>query len=165
MQLYDSNEYRASKHWPYAIASGTVVYRITHGLAEVLLLKRAAGSYPQLRDGHIDTYHLPKGHIHFGEALEQAALRETAEEAGCVVELVGYLGSQLGSYDDLTIKQEKTIHYFAALWQKDLDTMDGEHSEKQWVTIEAAAALIGTKNPKHEYIIIDRLKKFLELTT
>lgn len=164
MQPYTTDEYRATAEWPYAIAAGTVVYRQLKNSLEVLLLKRTAGEFPQLKDGHIDSYHLPKGHVVIHEALEQTALRETLEEAGCSVLLTTYLGAKLHSYHDQTITKDKVIHYFAGLWQADAGQMDKEHSDKLWVSADKAIALIGTINPKREDEIIMRLLKFLELT-
>lgn len=164
MKLYN-NEYRATKNWPYAISAGTVVYRIKDGKTEVLLLKRKAGDFPHLRDGHLDTYHLPKGHVSIGETLEQTALRETAEEAGCEVVLTTYLGTRLHQYTEYNgIIQDKTIHYFAGEWRKSLSGHDSEHSETTWVPLSEAAKLLGDTNPKKEHEIITRLEKFLELT-
>lgn len=164
MQLYNSNEYRATKQWPCAIAAGCVVYRINNGTTEILLLVRKAGDFPQLKDGNIDSYHLPKGHVNIGETLEQTATRETAEEAGVSVEITTYLGAKIFDHIHLKMKQSKTIHYFAGLWQKDLEAMDTEHSSKLWVTADKAIQLLGEPNPKSEAERIDALLKFLEIT-
>lgn len=164
MKLYESNEYRATKAWPYAIAAGCVVYRMLKGKVEILLLKRAAGQFPHLRDGHIDSYHLPKGHVVIGETLEQTAIRETAEEAGVIVEIQTYLGSRSNKYFDQKVQQDKSVHYFAGLWQNDLEGIDDEHSETLWLSFEDALKYIGTHNPKREDLVVERLRKFLELT-
>lgn len=165
MKPYKTEDCRATEDWPYAIAAGAVVFRIQNNTVEILLLKRAAGDFPFLRDGHIDTFHIPKGHMNFGDSLEQTALREVAEEAGCSVELQTYLGASLLSYNDhRNIRQEKVIHYFAGLWKEDTETMDQEHSDRMWVSIEEAIKLLGSDNPKREDEIIKRLKTFLELT-
>lgn len=42
-------------------------------------------------------YEFPGGQVEPGETLEQAALRETKEEAGCEVEIIKYFG-----YSDMT---------------------------------------------------------------
>lgn len=165
MQLYDSNEYRASDKWPYAIAAGCVVYRTAAKEVEILLLKRGAGDFPQLRDGDIDTYHLPKGHVAIGETLEQAAVRETAEEAGCEVEIQTYLGAHVNNYKDHQgLNQDKIVHYFAGQWRSDLGSMDAEHSDTVWVGAQKAIEMIGNSNPKREDELVARLLAFLELS-
>ena len=82
MQSKDIFEYRATKDWPYAISSGCVVYRYVGDELQVLLLKRAAGDFPELSDNDRDTFHLPKGGVERRETLEQTALREITEETG-----------------------------------------------------------------------------------
>ncbi len=163
MKFYESGEYRATKDWPYCIAVGGVVYRIKNGVCEVLLLLRKAGQFPQLIDGHVDSYHLPKGHMTLTENIQQTAAREIQEESGCDVELTTYIGATLHQYIDQDIQRDKIIHYFAALWQKDLDDMDDEHSDSIWFKLDEAIEKVGDKNPKREDLILLRLKEFLEL--
>lgn len=161
--MYESNEYRASKNWPYAISAGCVVYRPSKDGFEVLLLKRGAGHPANRMNG--DQFNLPKGHVEFDETIEQTAARETAEEAGCEVKVVTYIGSK---FWDIThpiykVHVEKTVHYFAAEWQKDLEGIDSEHDETVWASLDEAEKLLGKPNPKGEDEIVKRLKKFLEL--
>lgn len=164
MQLYDSNEYRASKDWPYAISAGCVVYREVDGQIQALLLKRTPDHSYNMTNK--DTYNLPKGHVDLTERLDQAAQRETEEEAGCESEITTYLGAHIRSFllPKYQVPNEKTTHYFAAVWKRDLDTIDSEHDEKVWVSIEKAKKLLGQPNPKGEDEFITRLEKFLELT-
>jgi 8-oxo-dGTP pyrophosphatase MutT (NUDIX family) len=164
MKFYESGEYRATKNWPYAIAAGGVVYRENGDNIEVLLLFRKAGEFPELIDGHLDSYHLPKGHIRLDEQIDHAAKREIAEEAGCEVSIETYLGARVNQYIDNSIQRDKIIHYFAAKWIEDLGAIDHEHSSRLWVTIDKAVVLLGSTNPKREDTIIERLKKFLELS-
>lgn len=165
MKFYESGEYRATKDWPFSIGAGCVVYKIENGKVFVLLLKRSAGDFPELLDGHIDSYHLPKGHMTLDESVMQTAQRETAEEAGCEVEIKTYLGARVNQYTDVGIKRDKIIHYFAGEWVKDLASIDHEHSKKLWVSMEDALKLVGSSNPKREDVVIERLKSFLELSS
>lgn len=164
MQLSDNSEYRASKDWPYAISAGCVVYRFKDDKLQVLLLKRAAGDFPELPDSDKDTFHLPKGGVARTETLEQAALRETAEEAGVEVVIKAYLGSRIYEWDSHRgFQQHKTVHYFAGEWQRDLEAMDQEHSEKLWLPYSKALNLLMAQhNPKQEELFLQNLQRYLE---
>ncbi|MFO0971256.1 MAG: NUDIX domain-containing protein [Candidatus Saccharimonadales bacterium] len=164
MQLSDNSEYRASKDWPYAISAGCVVYRFKDDKLQVLLLKRAAGDFPELSDNDRDTFHLPKGGVERRETLEQTALRETAEEAGVEVVVRCYLGSSINEWvSHQGFQQHKTVHYFAGEWQKDLPSMDQEHSAKLWLPYgEALHVLQKQQNPKREERFLQNLQKYLE---
>jgi 8-oxo-dGTP pyrophosphatase MutT (NUDIX family) len=168
MKLYDSDEYRASENWPYAVCAGCVVYRFNQNKeVEVLLLfteEPYTDSETKLR--YTTQYHLPKGHLESTETLEQGALRETAEEAGVDAKITTYLGTRFWAITHPKHKTyvEKTVHYFAAQWQHDLSEMDDEHDGKAWFSIQEAEEMLGKPNPKGEDEVIRRLKKFLELT-
>lgn len=164
MKLYEANEYRATKKWPYAISAGCVVYRYNNSVAEVLLLKREPTHSHNVTK--VPTYNLPKGHVDFGETLEQAAARETNEEAGVEVEIQTYLGSKFWNltHPVYGVATQKTVHYFAALWEADLEDIDTEHDEKVWASIDDAIQLLGEPNPKGEDELVQRLQTFLELT-
>lgn len=163
MQLYDTNEFRASRDWPYAISAGCVVYRHGESGLEVLLLKReAAHSHNFTQEV---SYNLPKGHIEFDETIARAAERETNEEAGVSIHIQTYLGTKFWDimHPVHHVSIQKTVHYFAARWESDLPSMDAEHDEKIWVSFEQAETLLGSPNPKGEDELIHRLKIFLEL--
>jgi 8-oxo-dGTP pyrophosphatase MutT (NUDIX family) len=99
------------------------------------------------------------------ERLDQAASREVAEEANCKTAIETYLGARVNQYVDEGITRDKTVHYFAAKWQKDLSGMDDEHSDRLWCSLEDAIQKVGDKNPKREDIILNRLNDYLELTS
>jgi len=164
--MYESNEYRASKNWPYAIAAGCVVYRVQNNKVEVLLLSRDF-DHDAYSAGNKDhpSYHLSKGHVHFREPLEDAAQRETREELGVEVEVIGYLGSLRHDFNHPKHRNttDKTIHYFSATWIKDVDRVDNEHDGRMWVLVDEAAKLLGPPNPKGEDEIVKRFIKSMEL--
>ncbi len=82
-------------------SAGTLLYR--HGAAGLeVLIVRPSG--PSARWG----WSIPKGHSDPGETLEDAARRETREEAG--VDYTGPLRS-LGHID--YVKSQKRVHCFA----------------------------------------------------
>lgn len=162
MLLYETNEYRATSQWPYAIAAGCLVYRKQADKIEVLLLeKHHDGKSSQ------SSFHLPKGHVEYTEPIEKTALRETEEETGCLVKLKTYVGSLHWKvlHPVHNVNVEKTTHYFIAEWQEDTSAMDGEYDQKHWVSVEEAEKLLGAPNPKGEDKIIRRFKNFLTLTS
>lgn len=93
MLLYESNEYRATKNWPYAISAGCLIYRHQADNIEVLLLSREKKNDTWSAGNKQKSYHLPKGHVAFDELLTEAAQRESQEEAGCELAIKTYLGS------------------------------------------------------------------------
>ena len=107
---------------------------------------------------------IAKGHVESGETLEQTALRETAEEAGVEVVVRCYLGSSINEWvSHQGFQQHKTVHYFAGEWQKDLPSMDQEHSAKLWLPYgEALHVLQKQQNPKREERFLQNLQKYLE---
>ena len=145
--------YSVSKDWPYHVSSGGAVF---NGDQILLLLRND--------DGKI-TYHLPKGTLEPNESLEQAAIREILEESGADVELVGYLGSVNTEFVFNELEFNKVNHYFAAKLKSDkLQDMDSEHDSREWVPIDEAEALLKLNdNSKQEWLIITRLKAWLEL--
>src|SRR5258708_21386873 len=66
-------------------AGGGVVERPGAGGVEILLIHRTRYSDNE--------WALPKGKVETGESLEQTAVREVREEAGCVVRLGEFLGA------------------------------------------------------------------------
>jgi len=167
MLPYDSNEFRATNTWPYAIAAGCIVYREVDNTIELLLLYRdydhdaySAG------DTNKPSYHLPKGHLKFNESLEDCARRETREEIGAEVAIEGYLGSLHHDFNHPTHRNttDKVIHYFVAKWVSDTKKTDNEHDGRVWVPIKSAVSLLGKPNPKQEDEIVKRLQHFLEIS-
>lgn len=75
MHAYDANP-----KWTHA---GGVVYRVTDGGTEILLVRAKSAPHEWV---------LPKGHIERGETPEQTARREVREEAGVDAEPVQFVG-------------------------------------------------------------------------
>ncbi len=167
MLMYESNEYRASKDWPYAIAAGCVVYKTQGKKVEVLLLTRDF-DHDAYSAGNTDqpSYHLSKGHVNLNETLEDAAKRETEEELGAKVSITGYLGSLHHDFNHPRNRNttDKTIHYFAAEWIDDVKKTDNEHDGREWVLLDEAIKLLGVPNPKGEDEVIKRLRVLLDIT-
>jgi 8-oxo-dGTP pyrophosphatase MutT (NUDIX family) len=156
--------YYATDDWPYNLAAGGLTVKD----GEVLLLSRI--------EGDLKTYHLPKGTLEPGEALENCARREILEESGAEVELESYLGAihaefkfkQLNSSGKRSgdeINCDKVTHYYLAkLKNPELREMDSEHSGREWARFADAKKLLKlNNNPKQEWLIVERLERLLGL--
>ncbi|OIO47048.1 MAG: hypothetical protein AUJ28_01415 [Parcubacteria group bacterium CG1_02_37_51] len=90
-----------------------------------------------LRDTRYPDWFFAKGHVELGETLEQAALREIAEEAG-LHHLKIY--SLLGSYQRFVEKgnEDKTIYYFlmSPTTEENATTSETEYMEWRWWPLE-----------------------------
>ncbi len=95
---------------------------------DVLLVKRGkAGRYEGL-------WSLPGGHVHYGEAIRDAALRELAEETGVKADLLGiadcidvHLGGEEG-----TPEHHYVIVTFAARWTGGIAKAGDDAADVQW---------------------------------
>ena len=91
---------------------------------------------------------IPKGHVEPGETIEQAALREIAEETGLFnVTLIRYLGSILRE----SVKEngdivQKTIHYYLAYasddHQQPSEPTDNKFTAVGWFPAQQAIQLL-----------------------
>jgi len=150
-------EYRATTDWPYQIAASGVVFREREdGKIEVAVL---------VRNQPNKNYNLPKGTLYHDETLENCAQREVLEESGKTGEIVGYLGALQDNFlhPKVKIQLDRTVHYFAMKFVSENDKHDSEHDSVEWCELDKARQLLfKTMAVKREFIILDRLKEFLE---
>lgn len=100
--MIDASWYKKPAHIKERIAAGGIIVRIDEGQLLIGLIKEA--KFPM-------DYSLPKGGVEKGEAIEQAARREIAEEAGITeLEAMCYLGKQ----ERLSFSKRSwaVIHYY-----------------------------------------------------
>jgi 8-oxo-dGTP pyrophosphatase MutT (NUDIX family) len=96
-----------------------------------------------------DSWSLPKGHIDPGETAEEAARRETYEEAG-ITEMT--LVRELGTYERYKIGKDgagedeselKRITMFVFTTEQEaLAPVDENHPEARWVAVDDVASLL-----------------------
>jgi 8-oxo-dGTP pyrophosphatase MutT (NUDIX family) len=108
-------------------AGGIVVRKSRDGLS--VLLVRAK------RDPTLWIF--PKGHIERGETAEDAALRETREEAGIVGDLVRPIGGPVNFHNG---RYDVTVQYFLIRPVKEFDETDGR--AKKWFTFDKAVEAV-----------------------
>lgn len=114
-----------------AVAAGGVVYRRREGRVEVVLVARRRANL----------WVLPKGRPEPGETLEQAALREVAEETGLRVEIVAEVGSDHYSFDPPgeEVRVKKVVrHYLMEPRGGNLNMHDDEYDIVQWLDLNEA---------------------------
>lgn len=105
-------------------AAGTVVERTNPaGEAEVLLLRRAV-------EPGLGAWDLPAGYLEPGESVEEAACRETAEEAGFEVRLV----ELIGIYTSRPGNAVSAVYLARPADEGASVNPDDESSEHAWVT-------------------------------
>lgn len=148
--MMNIKEHRLTKEWPYHVSCGGIIYRLKDKEVEVLLLVHHDGSH--------DT---PKGTLHYGETLEQCALREAEEESGQKGEVIGYLGGRL---DEGTDKKSgatlsKITHYFAIKWISDTGVHDDEYDHTEWVPTQDATGMLRPSSAE----VVNRLIQFADI--
>ncbi len=153
-------------------AAGGIVYKITDGditWLVVKVLRRRDGGPVRARRGETKrfVYKLPKGHLHEGEFLKQAALREVAEEGKVKAKIVYKIGSNNYIYKDRLEggKIIKRVTFFLMRFLA-IDTNEYSDAEKivarEWLPVEKAVKKLSYESEKKLLQRANRVLKKME---
>lgn len=120
------------------MSAGGIVFRNKDGKIQVLLISDSYGNYA-----------FPKGHVERGETVEQAALRETAEEVNLEkLKLIKKIGTTKFWFTQDGEKIHKTLHLFLiqSLDETAEPSPQYEIQGCEWVDIEKLAGIKTYKN-------------------
>jgi 8-oxo-dGTP pyrophosphatase MutT (NUDIX family) len=119
---------------PVIRQAGAIVFRTDGADPEILLV--TAKRNPK-------AWIFPKGHIEKGETPEQAALRETREEAGVTGELIGPAG--ILEYGFLGAKAR--VEYFLIHYKKEAGPPENGR-RRTWCKLDEALERVSYKNTR-----------------
>ena len=149
--MIDHTWYQRPPHVPEHVSAGGIVARLENNETYIALIGE---------DG-LNGYVLPKGHVDPGETLEQAAVREIAEEAGLSqLTLVAPLGVK--ERLDFDKRAWKKTHYFLFLTnQIEGRPTDPQHDyEVKWFPLDAVPKLFW---PEQTQLIKENRERIVEL--
>ena len=149
----------------FEIEAGTLPYRIVDGKIEYLLIFREK----------LNDYTFPKGHLEYGESLEEAAIRETNEEAGATVKIEDYI--DVFEYKVLERTKDSTrfyairrvYNYLVEVLSEDINFINPDLAEGSistlWLPFEEAYDKLSYQNVKNilvmgNLLLEKRLKSF-----
>ena len=117
---------------PLIRQAGSIVFRLDSKEPQVLLV--TARRNPR-------NWIFPKGHIEKGETPEEAALRETREEAGIIGDLIGPAG--ILEYGFLGAKAR--VEYFLVQFRRETGPPE-DGRQRTWCRLEDALERLNYKN-------------------
>jgi 8-oxo-dGTP diphosphatase len=138
------------------VSAGGVVFRRRGETIEVALISV----------GERSRWQLPKGLVGRDESPEDAALRETREETGCVCELIApvetaeywYVGG--AGRAGRRVRFHKFVHFYLMRYASgDVRDHDHEVNEARWVEIAEAARVLAFKG---ERAVLARAREMIE---
>ena len=105
---------------------------------------------------------LPKGHLEAGETLEQAAIREVAEETGITGSIIGTLGTIDFWFVVDGRRIHKTVHHFLMrAVGGELSDADIEVTKVAWVPLPQIAEQLAYSDERH---LLDQASELLRDT-
>lgn len=120
-------------------SAGGVMYRISSGRVEVLLVATDGGK----------RWGLPKGHVRRGEAAEAAAVREVAEETGLEGQIVRHLATIEYWFRAGSSRIHKYVDLFLMSYVRgDLLPQWSEVDDARWFVLDDALAVSSFKRER-----------------
>jgi bis(5'-nucleosidyl)-tetraphosphatase len=116
---------------------GAVIYRKINGNVEFLAISHR-------NDGH---WGFPKGHVEKNESEEQTAVRESAEETGLVITLIGGFRESV----EYLIKQDtkkEVVYFLAKVRDEIVYIQEDEIVDYKWSSFQNAEELLSYKSSK-----------------
>ena len=104
-------------------------------------------------------FNQPAGHLEAGESLVDAALRETLEETGWEVELVGLLGLSLYHAHTRDTTYYRTTFIAKALGQVENATLDPDIHAVHWLDYEEILVLSDRMRSPVTLAVIERYRE------
>ncbi len=147
----DHTWYQRPPHVTEHVSAGGVVARLENNRSQIALIGERG----------LSGYVLPKGHVEPGESIEQAAMREIAEEAGLSdLTLIAPLG--IKERLDFNKRSWKKTHYFLFLTnQSSGKPTDPNHDyEIKWFPLEAVPELFW---PEQKQLVEENRERIGEL--
>lgn len=126
------------------------VYRLNSGEPEFLLLLRSKKKI------YADQWRMVGGKVNEGEAYWEGALREIREELGLAPDTFWVIPSVNTFYEAKT-DQIHRIPAFAAEISDQVITLDAEHTEYRWVTVDEIEEMIAWPEQKRLIRLADQL--------
>jgi 8-oxo-dGTP pyrophosphatase MutT (NUDIX family) len=109
------------------------------------------------RAGRID-WCVPKGHLEGEETIEQAAIREIAEETGLEAEIIESLGSIHYEFSTPTSIISKTVHHFLMRQTGGNLTIENDPDQEavdiRWINIDLLHAELAHENERRLALIV-----------
>ena len=109
------------------------------------------------RGGRID-WCVPKGHLEGEETIEQAAIREIAEETGLEAVIIESLGSIHYEFSTPTSIISKTVHHFLMKQTGGTLTIENDPDQEavdiRWVNVDLLHAELAHENERRLSLIV-----------
>ncbi len=120
---------------------GAVIYRLTEGSKEYLLIKAKNG-------GHWD---FPKGHMEAGETEIETALREVKEETGLSVSLIPGFRESISYVDTVKHKYKTVVFFLAVINSQEVKIQESEIVDFEWLNYDDALERLTYQNSKEAF--------------